>query len=735
MLTPKEAGGASPPVYPVDINNSCLFGGSDALAGTLGAPLNQKRFTLAFWWKPVNTTANQYLWSAGISGTESFILYESDGQFRIKVQTDGTSATMYTVAKYLDATNHYHIVLAVDTTEGNAEDRLKLWVNGVRQTFTAAVTLSLNAQCTSIASGNSFDLAQYWTGTARAHCYLSDFYFIDGTALPASTFGELSDKVADLWVAKTAPAWTGMGPNVLAGGTWGSNPSTSSYGSDREADNLFNGDPAYAWYPNDASSVGYTVWYTPPTLKRLDFYSLMATTTAWTGFLDAWDIEGSDDTTNGEDGTWTVLDSHTATPINQRGVEMFFTPANPGTYKVYRLVIKGTTNGSDILNGLTEWCGYESVDTSYGTNGFHLDFHDNAGLGNDTSVNNNDFTVIGSPAQSDDTPTQNGGEAAWEFLSTPVVMDTAQFADVVVRPGVDAAVDINSLKFAPDWVNIKNRTIVSNWELNDTVRGAGKALITSATVAESNSATFTAFNGDGYSLGNFSRVNQAGNDYVDLALKTDPKAGFDIVTYTGDGSSPRNIAHNLGNAPTFIMIKRLDSAANWLVYHAALGATKYLVLNATNGAGAYSEFWKDTEPTSTHFTVGNAAECNLNGASYVAYLFTDSDVFKAFSYTGNGSTDGPAVDLGGRILSIPFMKNTVSGDHWINSDAIRDPHNMVEEVLYPNVTNAVLTGYPWLKVVANGFKVVRTETPWNHSGSLHVGLAILRQPFKYSNAF
>lgn len=42
---------------------------------------------------------------------------------------------------------------------------------------------------------------------------------------------------------------------------------------------------------------------------------------------------------------------------------------------------------------------------SHGTSGFHLTFSNSSNLGEDSSGNGNDFTVVGSPTQSTDTPT------------------------------------------------------------------------------------------------------------------------------------------------------------------------------------------------------------------------------------------------------------------------------------------------------------------------------------------
>ena len=47
---------------------------------------------------------------------------------------------------------------------------------------------------------------------------------------------------------------------------------------------------------------------------------------------------------------------------------------------------------------------------------------------------------------------------------------------------------------------------------------------------------------------------------------------FDVVPYTGTGSSATSYSHNLGVVPEFIWIKRRDGSNYWECYHSALGA-------------------------------------------------------------------------------------------------------------------------------------------------------------------
>lgn len=293
-----------------------------------------------------------------------------------------------------------------------------------------------------------------------------------------------------------------------------------------------------------------------------------------------------------------------------------------------------------------------------------------------------------------------------------------------------------NLGFSPDWVNTKARDTTHRWAMHDTVRGDYKTLATDQTTAETTQLEGISFGASGYNIGTYTGVNQNGINFLDLALKAGPMQGFDIVKYTGNGVAGKQIAHNLGKAPTFMLVKSLESTWNWQVYHVALGPTHSCQLNLADAAAQRVSAWNDTAPTSTHITVGNMAGVNELNKQHIAYLFSDSDIIKAFSYTGNANTNGPYVHLGGKPLAIPFLKNSdasgADGD-WTNVDVTRTPYNKADIFLSPN--NAETEGtYELLDFTSNGMKLKAAGTNINGSNNLIVGLAILEST-KHSNAF
>lgn len=345
-------------------------------------------------------------------------------------------------------------------------------------------------------------------------------------------------------------------------------------------------------------------------------------------------------------------------------------------------------------------------------------------------------------------------------LPDPEIVKSSTGADIVLRQGTGQGVTVDTLDFQPDLVVVKNRTNTDGswWQWYDAARGPNRLLA-------SNDASdelvypegLQSFDVRGYTLGSNVGCDALGDSFLDMCLRADAitrydeagnvvsqelrgtRNGFEIVRYTGNGVAGRQIAHGLGKPPTFMVVKNISTSGGyWCVYHSALGATKYLHLESDDAAITGNVVWNDTEPTSTHFTVGASGGVNGNvGDEYIAYLFTDSDIFRSFSYRGNGSVDGPYVLLGGRPLAIPFIKNSEIAINWMNVDGVRSPFSPIAKILYPNLAspetdNGTVGNFAF---TGNGFKVILNSSAVNETDDLIIGLAIVEAPQKYSNAF
>ena len=165
------------------------------------------------------------------------------------------------------------------------------------------------------------------------------------------------------------------------------------------------------------------------------------------------------------------------------------------------------------------------------------------------------------------------------------------------------------------------------------------------------------------------------------------KQGFSIIQYTGvDNGTARTVPHGLSQKPDFMIVKGIsDNSRSWIIYHSALGATKYFQFDNTS-AGTNAGPWNNTEPTSKFFTLGTSYN-NVNvsgGKSYIAYLWHDVPGLQKFgSYkcngdgSGGGDEDGPFVELGFKPALILFRGNYASDWTWIDNARCATNYNDV----------------------------------------------------------
>ena len=282
---------------------------------------------------------------------------------------------------------------------------------------------------------------------------------------------------------------------------------------------------------------------------------------------------------------------------------------------------------------------------------------------------------------------------------------------------------------------IKDRSAVSQHEIFDTVRGLTQAIHSETTAQQFATGDITSANSNGWTMSNANaRINANTITYVSWTFRKQPKF-FDIVTYTGTGVAGRTVAHNLGSVPGCIIVKRLNDLENWDVYHRSVGATGELRLNQTAGTSTDIQFWNNTEPTSTVFTVGTNSGINASGGTYVAYLFAHNaggfgltgldNVISCGSFTTDGSGVA-SVSLGYEPQWV-MTKNSSGSSAWRMFDTMRGMTvaGQNDALLQAQSSSAEIINSDYCSPNATGFAID------GHSGSAtHIYIAIRRGPMK-----
>ena len=741
--------------------------------------------TISFWFKRGRLTltdsviANCFMTQYGSGGnypTFELGFEPSTDQIVFMNRSASTSYNhrLVTNAQFRDPSAWYHLVIAYDSSQSTASDRIKMWINGVQVTSFATATypsLGLDSQFANNTYSQSADIGSFANSNRYFDGYLANVYFIDGQALTPSSFGQ-TDATTGVWVPKAYSGtfgtngfflqfkdatstttigydtsgnsnnFTTSGISVTAGTTFDQMLDTPTLNYcvlnplQKYQVTLSNANLSMSVgnaYPNNVRST-FTLssgkWYWEATVNS-------ASGVHNRGFSltkDDFNVAGGAYSSSSNPGAGWTWDSSSDNRILVNGSSVTNTLAAPATNDVLMMAYdadtrkvwfgkNGTWNNSGNPSGGTN----ESGTISSGSMTPTLDAYGTSNNGFDVNFGQRSFAYT-APTGFKALNTAN--------LATPSIKKGSLYMDATLRTGTGATASVSSLGFQPDLVWIKSRSAATDHGLYDSVRGVQKQLESNTTTAETTETTgLTAFNSNGYTVGALAQLNTNTATYVDWAWKEGATPGFDIVTYVGTGSA-LNVSHTLGAVPKFIIIKAKDNtvADQWGVYHGSLPNTQNLYLNLTNGA-ATASMWNSTTPTSSVFTVGANNDVNRSGINYISYLWSEIEGFSKFgSYTGNGSTDGPFVWCGFRPRWL-LVKRTSSIGSWYLIDTARNTYNATSvSLLAENAVAESSISNPAIDIVSNGIKIRNTIADFNSSGGSFVFAAFAENPFKYSRA-
>ena len=185
------------------LTNSLRFRSSASayLNRTFSTPTSRRIFTFSIWTKRGELVPNDFIFGRG-TGPESYLQWSTDNTLEFYDYTGSTySFRLVTTQVFRDPAAWYHIVVAVDTTQATAANRIKMYVNGTQITAFSTATYpaqnfdsSLNTNAT-VYIGRSEFASNYIDG------YMTEINFIDGQALTPSSFGETSTTTG-VWIPK-----------------------------------------------------------------------------------------------------------------------------------------------------------------------------------------------------------------------------------------------------------------------------------------------------------------------------------------------------------------------------------------------------------------------------------------------------------------------------------------------------------------------------------------------------
>tara|TARA_R100001440_G_scaffold55775_1_gene75651 strand:- start:1175 stop:2560 length:1386 start_codon:yes stop_codon:yes gene_type:complete len=207
---------------------------------TFSTPTNRKKYTMAGWFKRSGLSSNQYIYSYDSGGNAMFVIgfYATD-KFTVydRDASSGSDDINYTTTRvFRDTAAWYHFVVAVDTTDSTSGDRVKIYVNGARLTNFDTSTAPAQDYDTIANSAISKDIGRWQAGSNYYDGFMSQFIFIDGSALTPSSFG--STNADGVWIPNTNPSVTyGTNGFKLEFKDSGASAAASNFGADTSGNN------------------------------------------------------------------------------------------------------------------------------------------------------------------------------------------------------------------------------------------------------------------------------------------------------------------------------------------------------------------------------------------------------------------------------------------------------------------------------------------------------------------
>ena len=636
---------------------------------TAGTSTSQYKFTFSAWVKLGRTVEattdygelfNGYAGSNNNSGFGAIYFYNGGLRFA------GWSTTYRATSRlFRDAGAWYHIVVAVDSTLGTADNRQKIYINGVEETsFSTSNNLGQND---TFGIGNNSTVMQIGRDNSASSDrsmdgYMAEINFIDGQQLDPSYFG-FTDPVTNIWMPKRYEGTYGTNGFHL---DFSDNSSAAALGIDKSPNgndftpNNFSvaagaGNDSLEDTPtNNFSTInplaGYTTTFEVPTNGNLDF-SLATNEFAFSTFeiptSGKWYAEVLFTTV--ESGRFGITNQNIKNSVKWNGIE----------YDVYlsgSIAIDNSVVQSSLGAIVDDDIGGIQVDRDAGTVVFTIN-----GTAKGTAVNISSLAdssqlvfVVGRGSSSGSAPVGsiNYGQRPFSYLPTgykalcsanlpptsPSVVRPKKHFDTLLWTGNSTNNRvITGLEFQPDLVWIKKRNVsimshywVSSVQTITTVsdgNGNNGTFVSGTNETDAEGQTtdggFVSFNEDGFTLGKgdndansdsaYQRNNANSANYVAWCWK----AGGNSNTFNVDGKgyasasaagiTDGSIALTSASVNTeagFSMVTYTGTNANGATIAHGLGKVpKWYIVKRRNSSGAWMVY---------HEGIGNTHNFYLN---------------------------------------------------------------------------------------------------------------------------
>jgi len=650
------------------ISRSLRFNDADAayLNRTPASATNRRTWTYSVWLKR-GTVSKSDDWrllacrpSGGVYTLFSFINTGSGSYPNALQLVDNNGTNLATTPIYRDPSAWYHIVLAVDTTQATASNRVRIYVNGIEVTAFSASTYPTQNVDLQINTANAHNIGRDpSTGVSYFDGYMTEINFIDGQALTPSSFGSPSP-ISGVWgptaylgtygtngfylnfsdnsnttAATLGKDYSGNGNNytpnnfsVTAGaGNDSLVDSPTSYGTDTGAGGEVRGNYATlnplkfksgSILTNgnlnlNGSSATYSTGLATISPSSGNYYMEMLCT--GTNTNRPWGIG--------------VVESTASAQVSIASATTYFVTNNSGSTINYYLGATATalsTSSTWVVNDIISlawnvdsgkfWVGRNGVWYPSSTGGTVASNADVAAGNFPTfsitySANTNPQVIPAFATYDTTAPVDvNFGQRAFAYtapsgfkalctqnLPTPNIIAANQYFNPVLYTGTGSTLSVTGVGFQPDWVWVKGRSSGADHAFYDAVRGVQKQIESNTTTAETTETTgLTTFGTDGFTTGALAQMNTSAATYVAWNWKANGAGSSNT-----SGSITSTVSAN--TASGFSVVTYTGSGVAGTIGHGLGVAPSMIIVKSRSATGAWPVY---------HKSIGNGSNLVLN---------------------------------------------------------------------------------------------------------------------------
>ena len=184
------------------IQHSLKFDGvtNSKIHRTPGSAGSARIGTFSAWIKKLKQGAFQQVFAAGDATTDTVeLLFRNNDQILLTAAVgNAAKITLKTNTKFRDCSGWYHLFFAIDTTQGTAANRAKLYVNGVIQSDFETANYPDQNQDLDISQAVEHMIGVNVSNNNNLNGYIAEVNFIDGLALTPTSFG-VTDSTYGHW--------------------------------------------------------------------------------------------------------------------------------------------------------------------------------------------------------------------------------------------------------------------------------------------------------------------------------------------------------------------------------------------------------------------------------------------------------------------------------------------------------------------------------------------------------